>query len=65
GIVGNFSERMISDTQFDALIYLVKTLEKRYGIPANHVMGHSDVPGTATECPGKKFPWTRFRSALR
>ncbi|MBP9733635.1 MAG: N-acetylmuramoyl-L-alanine amidase [Candidatus Omnitrophica bacterium] len=63
-LVGNFSETQISEAQLSSLVQLVKTLQKRYGIPMSNIIGHRNVPGAATECPGNNFPWTRFRQMV-
>ena len=64
-LVGNFSKDRVSKKQMDSLAYLVRTLKDYYKIPSNRIMGHGQVPGAATECPGKKFPWNQFRSRIR
>jgi len=63
-LVGNFSKEPVSEKQMDSLVYLVNVLKKYYGIPASHIMGHGRVPGARTECPGKYFPWEKFRKKL-
>ena len=63
-LVGNFSETYVSEKQLDSLVYLVKTLQNRYGIPSDHVIRHSDVKGKNTECPGTHFPWADFKRRL-
>jgi N-acetylmuramoyl-L-alanine amidase len=42
----------------------VNELRKAYKIPAYNIMGHGQVPGASTDCPGKRFPWEDFRSKL-
>lgn len=64
-LVGNYSKDNLSQKQLDSLVYLVSTLQEYYNIPDSRIMGHGQVPGAATECPGKKFPWARFRTSLR
>jgi len=59
-LVGNFSEDKMSDRQMKALIFLVKELKREYRIPGSRILGHGQVKGAATECPGKKFPWRDF-----
>jgi len=63
-LVGNFSERDVSPRQLESLLYVVRTLQKRYGIPDNHVIRHDDVKGKSTECPGLRFPWAEFKRRL-
>lgn len=63
-LVGNYSEQTVSKRELDSLVYLVKTLQSYYHIPNDHVIGHRDVPGKNTECPGTRFPWEEFKSRL-
>ncbi len=63
-LVGNFNETMPTQRQMDSLVMLLRSLMNYYKIPAIHVMGHREVPGAATDCPGKLFPWQRVRVAL-
>jgi len=64
-LVGNFSSGDISPKQMRALVYLVKQLKEYYKIPSSRVLGHGQVSGASTECPGKNFPWKTFRAQLR
>lgn len=59
-LVGNFSKEEVSELQMDSLIHLVRILKKYYNIPNENIMGHADVSGAATECPGLNFPWDDF-----
>jgi LysM repeat protein len=63
-LVGNFSKERVSQKQLESLDYLVNLLRKYYNIPLNRIMGHSQVTGAKTECPGKLFPWKEFRERL-
>jgi len=63
-LVGNFSKEKVSQKQLDSLDYLVNLLRKYYRIPLKNIMGHGQVPGAQTECPGKLFPWKEFRQKL-
>jgi LysM repeat protein len=63
-LVGNFSKERVSQKQLDALIYLVKILKNNYHIPEKNIMGHGQVPGARTECPGTYFPWEEFKKRL-
>lgn len=64
-LVGNFSKERVSSRQMDSLVYLVDLLSKYYHIPRNRILGHGQVPGAATECPGLRFPWSEFRAKLQ
>ncbi len=63
-LVGNFDRDNISEEQLKAAAWLVKSLQWRYGIPANRVIRHQDVKGKETDCPGKRFPWQTFQQLL-
>ena len=59
-IVGNYSHEKPSQKQLDTLVYTVNVLKKYYNIPTHNIMGHRDVRGANTECPGNLFPWQAF-----
>ena len=63
-IVGNFSEQRLTEAELESLVFLVKTLRNFYHIPDQNIIGHRDVPGKNTECPGKLFPWAEFKRRL-
>ena len=63
-LIGNFSQSYVSRAQLDSLVYLVQVLQDYYGIPKSRVIGHRDVPGKNTECPGTNFPWREFKNRL-
>ncbi len=65
-LVGNFSKRgvSVSQKQMNSLVYLVRTMRDYYDIPNRNIMGHGQVPGAKTECPGTRFPWKSFRARL-
>ncbi|MDD5566119.1 MAG: N-acetylmuramoyl-L-alanine amidase [Candidatus Omnitrophica bacterium] len=64
-LVGNFSRERVSEKQLDSLVYLVNMLRNYYRIPMQNIIGHGQVPGARTECPGKYFPWPEFKRRLR
>ena len=63
-LVGNFSEKKLSQKELDSLVFLVKTLQNFYRIPSRNVIRHSEVPGKHTECPGTQFPWAEFKRQI-
>jgi hypothetical protein len=63
-LVGNFSKDRLTDDQLKSLVYLVNYLRRYYNIPLKNVLGHGQVSGAATECPGKLFPWRKFWKML-
>jgi N-acetylmuramoyl-L-alanine amidase len=64
-LVGNFNNEKVSQKQFETLVYTVNALKNYYNIPLCNIMGHRDVPGANTECPGRNFPWQEFIKRLR
>ena len=63
-IIGNFSERYVTEKELNSLVFLVRILQTYYRIPIERVIRHGDVPGKRTECPGKYFPWNEFKHRL-
>lgn len=63
-LVGNFNEDRVTPKQMESLIFLVNTLKDYYQIPDSHILGHGQVKGASTDCPGKEFPWGEFLSRL-
>ncbi len=63
-LVGNFSERHVTEKELESLVFLVRKLQEYYHIPKSNVIGHRNVPGKHTECPGNNFPWERFKAML-
>ncbi|MCX7822574.1 MAG: N-acetylmuramoyl-L-alanine amidase [Syntrophobacterales bacterium] len=64
-LVGNFNEKSPTQSQLNSLIALLKALMEYYRIPITNVMGHREVQGANTDCPGNLFPWTTVKVALR
>ena len=64
-LVGNFNTEKVSDKQMSSLVYLVNILKKYYDIPVRNIIGHGQVKGAKTECPGSIFPWKSFYSKLK
>ena len=48
----NFSKK-----QVQSIIYLGKSLLKKYKIKSSNVLGHSDISPFRKKDPGEKFPW--------
>ena len=64
-LVGNFNTEKVSAKQISSLVYLVNALKKYYNIPVRNIIGHRQVKGAKTECPGNNFPWKLFYSKLK
>jgi N-acetylmuramoyl-L-alanine amidase len=64
-LIGDFNRTAPTAKQMNSLIKLVRFLQQRYHIPKSRIYGHRDVPGGhETECPGRRFPMSRFKAAL-
>ncbi|MCZ7646488.1 MAG: peptidoglycan recognition protein family protein [Planctomycetota bacterium] len=61
-LVGNFEETHPTPRQMAALNALVRYLQGRCNVPASRIIGHGDVPGKDTQCPGKHFSIGQFRA---
>jgi N-acetylmuramoyl-L-alanine amidase len=49
--------------QVDAVIALVAELARKYDVPPDRVVGHSDIAPLRKIDPGPRFPWKRFADA--
>ncbi len=63
-VVGNLNEKCMTEKQYWSLVWLTKHLMKKYNIPQDKVLFHGKIKGESTECPGKKFPYARFRKDI-
>ena len=64
-LVGDFSKKAPSAKQLDALVLLIRGLQQQFKIPDDHVLGHGEIAGENSECPGKEFPWLDLRERLK
>ena len=55
-LVGNFSETEVPEVQLAGLVDKVEALIAAYHLKWSDVELHREVPGAATECPGRYFP---------
>lgn len=62
--VGNFDqpEKRPTAAQLQAGKELVRRLAEKYNIPPECILGHREVQGTSTKCPGKNFLIDELRS---
>jgi N-acetyl-anhydromuramyl-L-alanine amidase AmpD len=63
-LVGNFDIDKPTPAQMEALEKLCRDIMERHKIPASRVLGHGEVKGAATNCPGKNFDMAAFRKRL-
>lgn len=64
-LVGDFTKEPPTSKQLDALVILIRGLQEQYKIPNDNVLGHGEVIGEFSECPGKGFPWDELRKRLK
>jgi len=63
-LVGNFEKYPPSAAQFQSTLSLVRALQQKFRIPSKRVLGHRDVNGRHTLCPGKYFPLMKLKNLL-
>jgi len=64
-LVGNFSQvDVVPEAQLEGLLDKVIALMQAYHLDIKDVELHREVPGSATECPGRYFPADLFRRML-
>jgi len=62
--VGDFADgRTPTDAQIRAGLALVHHLAGTFDIPSTNVLGHGEVDGSSTQCPGRGFPIELMRVA--
>jgi N-acetylmuramoyl-L-alanine amidase len=64
-IIGNLENHKPTDAQYRALISLNSSLCKSHNIPIANVLGHKEVKGAATACPGKNLNMVQVRNDVR
>lgn len=63
-VIGNMEERFLRPGQERALIELLRDLSGRYQVPVKSILGHREVKGAATACPGRLIDMDVLRHAL-
>jgi len=64
-LVGDFEHgQRPSGRQMASLRRLTRYLQVKTGVPTSEVIGHGNVPGKSTECPGKNLNLGDFRASL-
>jgi hypothetical protein len=56
-LVGNFEKKAPSAAQMASAARLVAFLMQECNIPRQNVLGHGQVPGAQTACPGRRFSY--------
>src|SRR5690606_15714720 len=49
-----------TESQISTVIALVRDLARRHGVPAENIVGHSDIAPQRKQDPGPLFPWARL-----
>lgn len=63
-LIGNFEQRRPHPEQLATLRELLSRLMREHRIPAARVLGHGEVNGAATLCPGRHLDLAALRQAL-
>lgn len=63
-VLGNLENHPPLPAQEKALLQLVRDLMGRFRIPLAKVLGHKEVPGAATACPGRCLSISSLRAAV-
>ncbi len=63
-VIGNMEEHCMLPDQHEALLGLLWDLVGCYGIPEENILGHREVPGAATACPGRFMDMDVLRREL-
>jgi hypothetical protein len=63
-LIGNLDKYSPTSSQWQSLQKLVRFLQERYQIPSKRIIGHRDVPGAKTTCPGRYVSLPRLRRDL-
>ena len=63
-VIGNYDEVMIKSMQYNSLLLITRQIMNYFKIPISNVLGHREVKGSDTACPGKYFNMQDFRLNL-
>lgn len=63
-LVGDFEKTKPTKTQINALVDLLKKLQKDFQIPKENIIGRNEVDKGKTDSPGKNFSITEIRAKL-
>lgn len=64
-LVGNFTDGQPSEKQMAALVVLIRGLQHQFHIKDENIIGHGEVVGEFSQCPGGEFPWEELRRQLK
>ncbi|MGQ9497390.1 MAG: N-acetylmuramoyl-L-alanine amidase [Desulfotomaculales bacterium] len=60
-LIGNLEAHPPLSAQLAALVELLRGLAAAYAIPSANILGHREVPGAATLCPGRYLDMEEVR----
>lgn len=64
-VIGNLEVHPPTGEAWFSLVLLCARLCREHGIPPARVLGHREVPGAATLCPGKHLPLGVLREEVK
>ena len=62
--IGNFNLHVISQVEYNSLLLIIRQVMAEFGIPVKNVLGHKEVEGAITDCPGKFIDMNTVRSDI-
>ena len=63
-MIGNFEKHKMDEKQYQGMVRLIKYLKVMYKIPSENVLFHGKIRKEQTLCPGKNFPYERFKKDI-
>jgi hypothetical protein len=64
-LVGDFTKGEPTEKQMESLALLIHGLQEQFQIKDENILGHGEVIGEMSECPGREFPWDKLRKRLK
>lgn len=64
-LIGGLDKKGPTSQQYQSLVKLTMDLTEEYNIDVENIGFHGMVPGESTQCPGKFFPYERFKKEIR
>lgn len=63
-LIGNFEEDALSSDRWESLVQMCSFLCLQYGLEYTDIVGHRELPGASTLCPGKHIDLSALRRAV-
>ena len=63
-LVGNLEKNSPTKKQLESLRALTRYLQTKFSVPRSRVLGHREMKGSHTRCPGRNFPLRSFRKKV-